>query len=233
MRDVLGLARTPRGTAEQIARALLAADPRVSRTDDGRWTLAVSAPAPPLAVCRFAVVDVETTGSRSAGRVIEIAVATLDGADVRLAYQSLINPGTPIGPVVSRLTGITDALVGDAPPFDLVADDVLGALAGAVFVAHHARYDWAFVSAELLRARALLLAGPRLCTVRLARRLLPGLESRSLDALAHYFGFEIGGRHRAGPDALAAARILRCLLEIAQEGGAVTLGDLTAMRNAE
>ncbi|HEU5260616.1 MAG TPA: exonuclease domain-containing protein, partial [Gemmatimonadales bacterium] len=237
VRDVLGLARTPRGLADRIARALLAEDPRVTRTGDGRWALAVGGAAPPPALdaCRFAVVDVEATGTspRRGARVIEVAIATIVGGDVHLAYETLVNPGLPIGPFVSRLTGITDAMVRDAPVFDRVADDVLGALAGAVFVAHHARFDWTFVSAELQSARALHLAGPRLCTVRLARRLLPALASRSLDALAHYFGFEVAGRHRAGPDALAAARILGRLLGIARDLGATTLEDLGKVRNAD
>ncbi|MGH7547434.1 MAG: 3'-5' exonuclease, partial [Gemmatimonadales bacterium] len=211
------------------ARALLAEDPRVTRTGDGRWALAVGGAVPALDACRFAVVDVEATGTspRRGARVIEVAIATIVGGDVQLAYETLINPGMPIGPFVTRLTGITDAMVRDAPTFNRVADEVLGALAGAVFVAHHARFDWTFISAELRRARALLIGGPRLCTLRLARRLLPALESRNLDALVHYFGFEVAGRHRAGPDALAAARILGRLLEIATQRGAMTLADLT------
>jgi len=235
VRDVLGLARAPRGTAERIARALLEQDPRVTRTGDGRWALAASASSPPLDGCRFAVVDVEATGTspRRGHRLLEVAVATLAGDDVRLAYETLVNPETPISPFVTRLTGISDEVARHAPSFDRVADDLLGALAGAVFVAHHARFDWAFLSAELYRARSLLLVGPRLCTVRLARRLLPPLASRNLDALARYFGFEIAGRHRAGPDALAAARIFQRLVSIAQDLGAVSLADLGELRNAE
>jgi DNA polymerase III epsilon subunit family exonuclease len=242
VRDVLGLARTPRGMAERIARTLLDADPRVTRTADGRWALAAGGGAgggvsasPTLDACRFAVVDVEATGTspQRGHRVLEIAVATIEGGAVRLAYETLVNPGIPIAPFVTRLTGITDELASAAPPFERIADDVLGALAGAVFVAHHAGFDWTFLSAELNRTRGVLLAGPRLCTVRLARRLVPQLERRTLDALAHYFAFEIEGRHRAGPDALAAARILGRLLQIAKERGAVTLADLVTTRNAE
>ncbi len=239
MRDVLGLARTPRGLAERVARALLEADPRVTRTDDGRWVLARAVAAgdssPALDACRFAVVDVEATGAspRHGARVIEIAVAVLDGDRPTLAFESLVDPGTPIAPVVTRLTGITDAAVRLAPPFARIADAVLDALAGAVFVAHQARFDWTLLCAELDRARGLLLAGPRLCTVRLARRLLPDVARRNLDALAHHFGFEIAGRHRAGPDALAAAQVLGRLLGIAKEQGAVTLADLTRVRSAE
>ena len=240
VRDVLGLARTPRGAAVRLATTLLGADPRLTRTDDGRWALASAATASPtLDGCRFAVVDLEATGTsaRRGARIIEVAVVAVGGGagggDPRLVYHTLVNPGQPIPPVVDRLTGITDALVRDAPPFERVADEVLGALTGTVFVAHNVRFDWSFLAAELHRSRALLLAGPRLCTVRLARRLLPPLESRNLDALAHYFGFEIAGRHRAGPDALAAARILERLLSIARERGARTLGDLMATRKSE
>ncbi len=235
VRDVLALPRVPRGLAERVAGAVVGGDPRVTRRGDGRWALAAAEASPPLEACRFAVVDVEATGAspRRGHRVVELAVATIESGEARLAYQSLVNPEVPIAPLVTRLTGITDQLVRDAPPFDRIADPVLATLAGRVFVAHNVRFDWAFLGAELLRTRSLLLQGPRVCTVRLARRLLPPLASRSLDALAHYFGFEIAGRHRAGPDAMAAARILQRLLAIAKEQGAVTLGDLTARRNAE
>src|SRR5438132_91456 len=103
---------------------------------------------------------------------------------------------------------------------------------GAVFVAHNVRFDWTFLLVELERARSLVLQGPRVCTLRLARRLLPALESRSLDTLAQFFGIEIERRHRAGPDAMAAARILGRLVGIAKEQGAGTLADLGQMRNA-
>lgn len=230
VRDVLGLARAPRGVAERLAATLLEADPRVARTPDGRWTLVQGAATLPLDACRFAVVDVEATGPGpgAPGRIIEIAVVELaaGGGEARLALHTLVDPEQPIAPAVARLTGITDAAVRGAPPFARVADGVLTALAGAVFVAHHVQFDWGLVAAELERARALVLAGPRLCTVRLARRLLPPLASRTLDALAAHFGFAISGRHRAAPDAFAAARILAELLALARTRGAHTLADL-------
>ena len=235
-REVLGLARAPRAIAERVATTLVGADPRVSRLPDGRWTLAAAAAtSPALDACRFAVVDVETTGTspRRGDRIIEIAVAVLEGDRVTTAFQSLVNPGVPIGAFVSRLTGIDAAAVRDAPCFAAVADRLLDHLAGTVFVAHNVRFDWTFLLVELQRARSLLLQGPRVCTLRLARRLLPALESRSLDTLARFFGIEIERRHRAGPDAMAAARILQRLVGIAKERGAVTLADLVTMRNAE
>ena len=110
-----------------------------------------------------------------------------------------------------------------------MAGQVLAALAGRVFVAHNARFDWGFVTAELRRARDLTLDGPRLCTVRLARRLLPQLESRSLDSLTYFFGLTNPARHRAAGDALATAELLGRLLDLAREQGARTLADLDAL----
>ena len=232
-REVLGLARAPRAIAERVATTLVGADPRVSRLPDGRWTLVAAAAASPgLDACRFAVVDVETTGTspRRGDRIIEIAVAVLEGDRVAPAFQSLVNPGVAIAPFVARLTGIDDTAVRAAPSFAAVADRLLDHLAGTVFVAHNVRFDWTFLLVELERARSLVLQGPRLCTLRLARRLLPALESRSLDTLAQFFGIEIERRHRAGPDALAAARILQRLVGMAKEQGARTLADLGQVR---
>lgn len=234
MRDVLGIAQANRHTADRIATALLAADPRFARTTDGRWILVTSvASSPALESCRFAVVDVETTGTRArrGDRIIEIAVVAPRGvapgsAEPQVLFQSLVNPGFPIPPFVGNLTGITDGLLREAPPFDAVADGVLDALRGTVFVAHNARFDWAFVSAEVERTRGLILQGPRVCTMRLARRLLPDLPRRNLDTVSYHFGITIEGRHRAVGDAVAAARVLHRLVGIAKELGAVTLADL-------
>jgi DNA polymerase III subunit epsilon len=231
VRDVLRLGATPRALAARIATALVGADPRVVRTPDGRWTLAeITTGAAPrgLDSCRFAVVDVETTGAsaRAGGRIMEIAVVALDGNEPRVAFHSLVNPGVPLSPFVSRLTGISDAVVRGAPRFDEIADALLACLAGTVFVAHSVRYDWGFVAAELERTRGLLLQGPRLCTVRLARRLLPPLDRRNLDCIADFLGISIEGRHRATGDAMATARILGHMLRVARARGAVTLGDL-------
>jgi DNA polymerase-3 subunit epsilon len=141
-------------------------------------------------------------------------------------FHSLVNPGIPLPPFVGTLTGITTAMLEQAPPFDAVVDALLHALRDCVFVAHNARFDWAFVSAEVERARGLLLQGPRVCTMRLARRLLPELPRRNLDTVADYFGITIEGRHRAAPDAMAAAKCLHRLVGLAKEQGAVTLADL-------
>lgn len=229
---VIGLANAQEAVCERIAVALLGADPRVRQLTDGRWGLVPAAQGSPLLDdCAFAVVDVETTGMRAGGddRITEIAVVIVHGGRREVVVDSLINPGRPIPPAICAITNITNAMVQDAPTFGEVADQVLSALAGRIFVAHNARFDWNFVSAEVRRARDLALDGPRLCTVRLARRLVRGVRSCGLDNLTQHFGFENQARHRAAGDALVTADLLARLLRLAREEGAHTLQDLTAI----
>lgn len=229
-RDVLGMPRAPALVADRLAVALLGHDPRVRRDHRGQWGLAQESPATAtLSETVFAVVDVETTGSRPANgdRVTEVAVVLAGpGGRVETVCETLVNPERPIPSAVTRVTQISDAMVRNQPVFGEVVDDVLGALAGRVFVAHNAQFDWRFVEAEVRRARGLRLDGPRVCTVKLARRLIPGLKHRGLDSVSRYFGVEIDGRHRAGGDARATAQILVRLLGLTAEQGAETLGDL-------
>ncbi|MGH7560374.1 MAG: 3'-5' exonuclease [Gemmatimonadales bacterium] len=231
--NILGLPNAPRVVAERLAVALLGADPRVHRLGDGRWCLAVAPRGVPvLEECAFAVVDVETTGGRlsTADRITEVAVVLVQGERRELVFESLVNPGRPISPMARVITGITDAMVRAAPRFEEVAERLLDALSGRVFVAHNARFDWGFVGAELRRSRGLRLSGPRLCTVRLARKLLPGAQSCSLDALSFYFALENPARHRAAGDALATAELLTRLLRLAREQGIRTVPELEALQ---
>lgn len=230
--QVLGLAGAPRAVAERLAVALLGPDPRVRQLADGRWSLVAEARGSPLLEdCAFAVVDVETTGSSAGGgdRVTEVAVVVVQGVRCQVVFESLVNPGRPIPMPASMVTGITDAMVRHAPEFDQLADAVLAALAGRVFVAHNARFDWGFLGRELRRARDVALDGPRLCTVRLARRLVPGLRSCGLDSVTRWFGFENPARHRAGGDAWVTAQLLSRLITLARKAGARTLADLSGI----
>lgn len=229
---VIGLPGAPEAVCERIAAALLGADPRVRQLADGRWALIPEAQGSPLLdECAFAVVDVETTGMRAGGddRITEIAVVIVHGGRREVVLDTLVNPGRPIPPAVCAITNITNDMVRDAPSFAELADQVVMALAGRVFVAHNARFDWGFVAAEVRRARDLALDGPQLCTVRLARRLVKGVRSCGLDNLTQHFGFENAARHRAAGDALVTAELLARLLRLAREEGAHTLQDLSSI----
>jgi DNA polymerase III epsilon subunit family exonuclease len=231
-REVMSLPNAPEAVAARLAAALLGTDPRVSQLADGRWALIPAAVGSPmLDQVAFAVVDVETTGMRADGhRVLEVGIVVVQGTRREMVLDRLINPGRPVPRVISSITRITDADVRDAPTFAEVADEVLGALSGRVFVAHNARFDWSFLAAELRRTRGTSLSGAPLCTARLARRLVPEAESCGLDWLSTWFGLENPARHRAAGDAWATADLLLRLLDRARRDGARTLQDLEAMQ---
>ena len=220
---VCQLPTMPAAVAEHMAIALLAGHRRFVREPDGRWGLmrdVVFPTADALDGLCYAVVDVEATGGRLHGdRITEVAVVEVKNGTATTVFDTLINPQRAIPAWVSRLTNISWEMVEDAPTFSEIADQLLGVLDGRVFVAHNANFDWRFLSMEIERATGRTLNGRRLCTVKLARKLLPGLRRRSLDYVAMHYGVEITRRHRAGGDALATARVfLRMMQEARREG---------------
>jgi DNA polymerase-3 subunit epsilon len=242
---VCQLPSAPAPVAEHMARALLGGHPDFACDAAGRWHLADRAPAAPprsvpaahagppaaaeaLRSLRYVVVDVETTGGRAEGgdRVTEIAAVVVEDGAVREVYETLVNPQRPIPRWITALTNISWEMVRDAPRFADVCAEVTRRLEGRVFVAHNATFDWRFVQAEVARATGERLDGRRLCTVRLARKLLPQLPRRSLDHVARHYGVDIGARHRAAGDALATAEVLLRLLEDAADRGCTTWAEL-------
>jgi DNA polymerase-3 subunit epsilon len=229
-REVLGLVGHD-GAASAAVFQLLGTDPRFQVDGRGVWSLDATAEplGAPLSDVPFAVVDVETTGRGSwlGHRMIEIAIGEVRGGQVVDQYETLLNPAQGIPAEITSLTGITSSMVAGAPYFEHVADEVTQRLAGRVFVAHNATFDWSFVSAELVAARGEAPDPTRLCTVRMARRLVPQLRHRNLDVLARHFGVAIHARHRAGGDALATARILIRMLDEAAGRGIEDVATLT------
>lgn len=176
----------------------------------------------------FVVVDCETTGSRAWGgdRITEVAVVRVHGGIAECVFDSLVNPDRPIPSTVTALTKITSEMVRSAPRFRDICPQLLGVLEGHVFVAHNASFDWRFLSAEVERATRRPLRGRRVCTVKLARKVLPQLRRRNLDALQNFYGVENHARHRAGGDAIATAAVFLRLLDAARDRGWTNLDDL-------
>jgi DNA polymerase-3 subunit epsilon len=208
--QVLGL-RGDAGIAARAVFAMLGDDARFTVSADGVWSIA-SPRAVLRALCdeEYVVVDVETTGGSPGHghRITEVAAVRVGGGEIRETFSTLINPERPIPSMITSLTGITSEMVRGAPRFHEVAHHVSDAIEGRVFVAHNAAFDWRFVTAEMERATGTQPMGRQLCTVRLARKLLPQLPSRGLDSLALFFGLEIEARHRALDDAVATAHVL-------------------------
>ncbi len=254
MRDVCQVDRLQKDAAERMAAALLGSHPEFVCLPSGHWALAIAPatvsgtstpadvreragttagtppvePSPRLRDIAFAVVDVETTGTRAGAgdRITEIAIAQVRNGEVVDVYSQLVNPERPIPPYITALTQISWEMVRDQPCFRHVAPAVVERLTGAVFVAHNAAFDWRFVSEELRRGMGHELSGPRLCTVRLAKVLIPTLARRSLDHVTRYFGIDIEARHRAEGDAVATARALGRMLTLAEDAGATTWAEL-------
>lgn len=218
--SVLGLRGNPRAAAAAVF-TLLGSDSRFSVDSVGVWSLTAppETASIPLLDEDWVVVDVETTGGSAArgDRVTEFAAVSVSRGEIRETYSTLVNPERPIPAMIVSLTGITQEMVRNAPRFGEIAPAVADVLGGRVFVAHNAGFDWGFLCAEMDRATSRRLTGRQLCTVRLARKLLPGLPSRSLDALALYFGLEIESRHRALDDAVATAHVLLRFIEALRE----------------
>lgn len=228
-REVLGLSGNPEVAARAVF-TLLGSDVRFHLDADGVWSLHPDAVPPGVSLSHvsFAVVDVETTGGAPmrGDRITEVAVVHVDGGAVGETFETLVDPGRPIPPRIQGITGITDAMVRAAPPFEAIADGVIERLRERVFVAHNVSFDWRFVHAELLASTGDPPEVERLCTLRLGRLLAPRLRRYGLDALAAHFAVPIQNRHRALGDALATARILVHLLREAEERGIHDLASL-------
>ncbi|HSJ14049.1 MAG TPA: exonuclease domain-containing protein [Longimicrobiales bacterium] len=178
-------------------------------------TVLLEHPDDELRRLEYVVVDLETTGGSAyrGHRITEFAAVRMRGnGEVIDEFSTLVNPLRRIPPFITALTRITSEMVAGAPLFHEIVPQVRRILEGAVFVAHNAGFDHRFLSAELSRLRVPLL-GRKLCTVRLARRTVPEIGSRSLDSLAYFFNIENPARHRAFGDARATAVLLGRLLD--------------------
>jgi DNA polymerase-3 subunit epsilon len=157
----------------------------------------------------LAIVDLETTGTRpAADRITEIGVLEIDRFQVRSEWSTLVNPGISIPSEIQALTGITHDMLASAPRFADLADELHERLAGRVFIAHNARFDYGFLRREFDRAG--LKYQPRtVCSVKLSRRLYPGERGHDLDSLIARHGIACQARHRALGDADALWQFLR------------------------
>lgn len=160
----------------------------------------------------YAIVDIETTGGSAAGsRMTEIAILCHDGTQVVDRWSSLINPEMDIPLHITTLTGISNQMVAQAPTFETLAPQVFERLKDKIFIAHNVNFDYSFVKTQLAVC-GFQWDAPKLCTVRLSRKLLPGFSSYSLGKLCGNIGIAITDRHRALGDAEATAQLFSILL---------------------
>ena len=160
----------------------------------------------------FAIIDVETTGGRAdRERITEIAIVLHDGYTVIDKFSTLLNPERSIPYNITKITGITDAMVINAPKFYEVAKQIVEFTENAVFVAHNVRFDYAFIQEEFKRL-GFTYSRKQLCTVKLSRKNFPEIKSHALGNLIKHWGIEVADRHRALDDALATAVVFEKIL---------------------
>ena len=138
----------------------------------------------------IAFIDLETTGTTPTGdRITEIGIVRVEDGEVAEEWSTLVNPGMPIPAEIQALTGITNAMVRDAPAFGDIRREVHERLEGHVFVAHNARFDYGFIKNEF-RRHEMAFTADVLCTVRLSRRMYPDAVGHGLDAIIARHGLE-------------------------------------------
>lgn len=159
----------------------------------------------------YTVVDIETTGGSHGNRITEIAAVKTDGEKVLGSYETLINPEVFIPKSITLLTGITNAMVEDAPRFEDVAQDLLAFLEDTVFIAHNVSFDYGIIKNHF-DDLGITFNKKKLCTVRLSRGIIPGHPSYSLGKICPALGIENHSRHRAMGDTMATVELFHLLV---------------------
>src|SRR5215207_6314855 len=216
-----------------LLREVLGRHDRLKLRGDGAWLLADQAARSGSGVLEeFVVLDVETTGLQpSRQRIIEIAIARFSGGTMSNRWESLCNPGRRVPAYITKLTGIDDDLLAEAPEFEAIADTAVALLSQAVIVGHNIGFDLGFLNAELERSGRSPVVNDRIDTLALATRLLPGLRKPTLSALAERLAVsgQTKSRHRAGPDAVLTGMVAMTLFQHARDAGFASLDDVKAI----
>ncbi|WP_396199021.1 exonuclease domain-containing protein [Flavobacterium sp.] len=160
----------------------------------------------------YTIIDIETTGGQyNEEGITEIAIYKFDGHEVVDQFISLVNPEKPIQPFVVKLTGINSAMLRSAPKFYEVAKRIIEITEGSIVVAHNASFDYRILQMEFRRL-GFDFKKPTLCTVELAKKIIPDLPSYSLGKLVRSLGIPMADRHRASGDAMATVKLFKMLL---------------------
>jgi DNA polymerase-3 subunit epsilon len=230
-RSLFALRQAPVALARSLLADVVETDARLAWNGD-----AVALAEPPGAAllledATYVVVDLETTGLRpGSSGICEIGAVRLRGFEVEAEFETLVDPGLPIAAGASALTGLRNEHLRGAPGPAAAVRQFLAFAGDGVLVAHNARFDLAFLDRETDRLTGSRIGSAVLDTVRLSRTLLAGrVAGFGLAQLAWFLGTDERPCHRALPDARATAELLLALIGLAQERGARTVADLSAL----
>src|SRR3954454_19171154 len=197
-RRLFALRQSPLALARGLLDEVVREDARLVWNGDAVGLAAPPGADLPLDAATYVVVDLETTGlSPERSRICEIGAVRVRSFELGETFQTLVDPGTPLAPAVAALTGLRDNALRGAPPAAAAVRRFLAFAGDAVLVAHHARFDLAFLDRETERLTGARLAAPVVDTVGLARRLFAGRTPRAgLGSLAQFFGTAAQPCHR-------------------------------------
>ena len=180
---------------------------------------------------RFAIIDIETTGLRAgAEKITEIAIILHDGKQIIEEFSSLVNPERKIPYFITQLTGISDQLVSDAPKFYELARQIIELTDNAIVVGHNVNFDYSFLKSEF-KSLGYDYQRKTLDTIKLSRKLIPGLPSYSLGKLCAALNIPNSSRHRAAGDAMATTKLFELILSIDNEPEALSIKGLSSNIN--
>lgn len=230
--SVMKIRRPEPNLAKLLVSDLVNGDPRLSLNEGMVELHLINHDSLNLFETDYVVLDFETTGAKCPPcRVTEIGAYRVEKGEITNKFHTLINPETEIPIFITQLTGISEAMVKDAPKFREIADDFLSFIGDAVLVAHNAPFDIRFLNHEIGKIYdGYKVANPHLCTVQLSRRLVPNIENHKLNTVAEHFCVNLENHHRASHDAHATAKIFVNLLEQLNDLG---VSDLASARKVK
>lgn len=212
-------------------KALLKSNSRFREVEEEKWeTMSMEElfDDKPIEDVDFIITDLETTGpAQGKDKIIDIAAVKFRNGEVIDSFESLVNPKKTVPSVIVNLTGIKQGMVDDAPEVEEVLPEFIQFLGDGVFTAHNSEFDYSFINCELIRLGLTPMdQNPELCTLNIAKKLLPDVHACGLNGLAKHFNYSIDGRHRAMADVLATQHFLDLFLKMLSEMGVCSFYEL-------
>jgi DNA polymerase-3 subunit alpha (Gram-positive type) len=182
----------------------------------------------------YVILDIETTGlSRHSHRITEIAALKVENFQVVKKFETLINPETSIPSFITSLTGISNSMVKDSPVIEEVMPKFMKFIGENPFIAHSASFDYGFLNYNAQMHLEREIINPKICTMKLSRRLIPQLRSHKLSSLCQYFKIENASAHRAMGDVEATNKLFNNLLNIMKEQGIEKREDVVKFQDSK
>ena len=181
---------------------------------------------------KYIVLDLETTWlSRYKHQITEIAAIKFDGEKIIDTYQTLINPQRNIPSGITRLTGITNEMVENAPVISEILPDFLNFIKDDIIVAHNSSFDYWFLSENIYKHHNFWIENPVICTRKLTSRLIPELPRKNLWSICEHMNLTNDQAHRAMSDTAVTVDVFKNLLKLLEKKWIIHKSDIIEFQN--